>query len=111
MLSVFFILLIVFCGIIFLYNRFVQLDHMVKEAWSDVNVQLKRRYSLISDLVEIVKGYMKYESNTLKKIVSAASSGYSSKYAHPKRKFGKSNQRKFKAYICCGRAISRFKEQ
>ncbi len=71
MLSIFFILLIVFCGIIFLYNRFVQLDHMVKEAWSDVNVQLKRRYSLISDLVEIVKGYMKYESNTLKKIVSA----------------------------------------
>lgn len=64
-------LLTVLLLIILLYNRFIRLDNMVKEAWSDVNVQLKRRYSLIPNLVEIVKGYMKYESKTLTEIVSA----------------------------------------
>ena len=71
MLYIFLALLIALVLIIFLYNRFIRLDNMVKEAWSDVNVQLKRRYSLIPNLVEIVKGYMKYESKTLKEIVSA----------------------------------------
>jgi len=63
------ILLILFL-ITFLYNRFVRLDNMVQEAWSDVDVQLKRRYSLIPNLVTIAKEYMKYESKTLKEIVT-----------------------------------------
>lgn len=71
MLYILLVLLIVITSIVFLYNRFIRLDNMVQEAWSDVNVQLKRRYSLIPNLVEIVKGYMKYESKTLKEIVSA----------------------------------------
>ena len=59
---------------IYIYNRFIRLDNMVKEAWSDVNVQLKRRYTLIPNLVEIVKGYMKHESKTLKDIVAMRNS-------------------------------------
>ena len=56
--------------IIFLYNNIVKLDNMVKEAWSGVNVQLKRRYELIPNLVTLAKGYMKHETKTFKEIVS-----------------------------------------
>ena len=70
MIYTLFALLAILLLVVYLYNRFIRLDNMVKEAWSDVNVQLKRRYSLILNLVEIVKGYMKYESKTLKEIVS-----------------------------------------
>ena len=70
MLYIFVSLLIILIAIVYLYNRFIRLDNMVKEAWADVNVQLKRRYSLIPNLVTIVKGYMKYESKTLKEIVA-----------------------------------------
>lgn len=63
------LLIVLILGVIF-YNRFIRLDNMVQEAWSDVNVQLKRRYSLIPNLVAVVKGYMKYESKTLRQIVS-----------------------------------------
>ena len=43
------------------YNSLVQLRNQVKNAWSQVDVQLKRRYDLIPNLVETVKGYMVYE--------------------------------------------------
>ena len=61
---------VVLALVIFLYNRFIHLDNMVQEAWSDVNVQLKRRYSLIPNLIAVVQGYMKYESKTLREIVA-----------------------------------------
>ena len=51
-----------------MYNRFVQLKNRVKEAWSDIDVQLKRRYDLIPNLVETVKGYAKHESGTFEKV-------------------------------------------
>ena len=66
-----FIFLVLLILLILLYNRFVRLENMVKEAWSDVDVQLKRRYDLIPNFVTIVKDYMKYETQTLKEIVSA----------------------------------------
>src|ERR1043166_37555 len=50
------------------YNRFVTLTNRVKEAWSDIDVQLKRRYDLIPNLVETVKGYAAHESGTLQKV-------------------------------------------
>lgn len=70
MVYLFSVLLLILVTVIYLYNRFIRLENLSKEAWSDVNVQLKRRYSLIPNLVEIVKGYMKHETNTLKEIVS-----------------------------------------
>src|ERR1041385_6074500 len=54
--------------IIVVYNRFVSLTNRVKEAWSDIDVQLKRRYDLIPNLVETVKGYAAHESGTLQKV-------------------------------------------
>ncbi len=50
------------------YNRFVTLSQRVKEAWADIDVQLKRRYDLIPNLVETVKGYAAHESGTLEKV-------------------------------------------
>ncbi len=50
------------------YNKFVTLLNRVKEAWSDIDVQLKRRYDLIPNLVATVKGYAAHESGTLEKV-------------------------------------------
>src|SRR3954465_8854311 len=50
------------------YNGFVTLTQRVKEAWSDIDVQLKRRYDLIPNLVETVKGYASHEAGTLEKV-------------------------------------------
>jgi len=50
------------------YNHFVTLTNRVKEAWSDIDVQLKRRYDLIPNLVETVKGYAAHEAGTLQKV-------------------------------------------
>ena len=54
--------------VIFAYNRFVTLTNRVKEAWSDIDVQFKRRYDLIPNLVETIKGYAAHESGTLTKV-------------------------------------------
>jgi len=54
--------------VVFAYNRFVALVNRCKEAWSDIDVQLKRRYDLIPNLIETVKGYAAHESGTLEKV-------------------------------------------
>ena len=53
------------------YNTFITLKNRVKEAWSDIEVQMKRRYDLIPNLVETVKGYAAHESGTLEKVIQA----------------------------------------
>lgn len=53
------------------YNGFIQSKNLVEEAWSTIDVQLKKRYDLIPNLVETVKGYTKHESETLEKVVAA----------------------------------------
>ncbi|MEO6594093.1 MAG: LemA family protein [Planctomycetota bacterium] len=52
------------------YNTFVRLKHTLKESWADIDVELKRRYELIPNLVETVKGYAKHERDVLEKVVS-----------------------------------------
>lgn len=54
-----------------LYNKLVSLRNMVKNAWSQIDVQLQRRYDLIPNLIETVKGYMGYEKGTLEAVVNA----------------------------------------
>lgn len=53
------------------YNGFVRLVTRVKEAWADIDVQLKRRYDLIPNLVEIVKGYATHEREAFEKVTQA----------------------------------------
>lgn len=59
--------------VMFSYNGLVKLRMRVNEGWSDIEVQLKRRFDLIPNLVETVKGYAKHESETLEKVMEARS--------------------------------------
>jgi LemA protein len=54
-----------------IFNRLIQLRNQVNNAWSQIDVQLQRRYDLIPNLVEAVKGYMTYEKGTLESVVNA----------------------------------------
>lgn len=66
----FFGLLILFYFLI-IYNNFVKMNNRVKNAWSQIDVQLKRRHDLIPNLVETAKGYLQYERETLEKVIKA----------------------------------------
>jgi len=56
---------------VLVYNGLVRLRNRVREAWSDIEVQLKRRYDLIPNLVNTVKGYMKHEREVFEKVTEA----------------------------------------
>jgi len=56
---------------IFVYNGLITLRNRVEEAWSDIEVQMKRRYDLIPNLVETVKGYAKHEDSVFTKVTEA----------------------------------------
>lgn len=56
---------------IYAYNNFVKLTQRAKEAWADIDVQLKRRYDLIPNLVETVKGYAAHEQGTFDAVTQA----------------------------------------
>ena len=62
------------CGIIGIYNSLVQAKNAVKNAWAQIDTQLKRRYDLIPNLLESVKGYMEHEKTTLEMIIKARNS-------------------------------------
>ena len=65
------IVLILITWFISTYNKLIQGKNIVKNAWSQIDVQLKRRYDLIPNLVEIVKDYMSYEQETLENVTKA----------------------------------------
>lgn len=70
-MKIFIIILIVFLLlIVILYNYLVRLNIRCKNAWSQIDNQLKRRFDLIPNLVEITKGYAKHESQTLVNVVN-----------------------------------------
>jgi len=65
------IVLILVLWVVATYNRFVTLVNRAKEAWSDIDVQLKRRYDLIPNLVNIVKGYATHEKTAFENVTKA----------------------------------------
>lgn len=68
----FIVLVVIFFGVwISAYNGLVGLRQETSNAWAQIDVQLKRRYDLIPNLVETVKGYMKFEQDTLTKVIEA----------------------------------------
>lgn len=70
--GVFFVLFLMFLAWFFgIYNILVRLRNQAKNAWAQIDVQLKRRHDLIPNLVETVKGYAKHESGTLEAVVKA----------------------------------------
>ena len=62
---------------VLLYNGLVSLRERVDASWSDIDVQLKRRYDLIPNLVETVKGYAQHEEGTLERVIAARSAAMS----------------------------------
>ncbi len=71
------IIVILVLFIIGAYNSLVRLRNQVKNAWAQIDVQLKRRHDLIPNLIETVKGYMTHERETLTKITEARSNAMS----------------------------------
>jgi LemA protein len=65
------IVAVVIIVFVVMYNGLVQAKNSVKNAWSQIDVQLKRRHDLIPNLVETVKGYMKHERETLESVTKA----------------------------------------
>lgn len=61
--------------LVIIYNRFASLRAGMDASWSDIDVQLKRRYDLIPALVDTVRGYKDYEAGTLEKVVEARQKG------------------------------------
>ena len=68
---IFGVLVLIVIWAVGLYNNFVKLIARSEEAWADIEVQLKRRYDLIPNLVETVKGYATHEQGTLDKVTQA----------------------------------------
>lgn len=66
------------------YNGLITLRNRVDEAWSDIDVQLKRRYDLIPNLVNTVKGYATHEGQTLEKVIAARNAAMSATNPHAK---------------------------
>jgi LemA protein len=87
-MSLFWILLIVIVllaiYIVGIYNRLVSLRQNVMNSWSQIDVQLKRRYDLIPNLIETVKAYMKYEQETLQQVIEARNKALGATTVHDK---------------------------
>ena len=67
------IIVILLIYILITYNSFINSRNLVKEAFSTMDIYLKKRWDLIPNLIEVVKGYSKYENETLTKITSLRS--------------------------------------
>ncbi len=65
------VLVVIVLLLVVVFNRFVKNKNMVKDAWSNIDVALKRRYDLIPNLVETVKGYAAHEKTTLENVIKA----------------------------------------
>ena len=78
------VIAVIVVWIIIAFNSLVVLKNRAKEAWSDIDVQLKRRYDLIPNLVETVKGYATHERELFEKVTKARASAMSAQGAKEK---------------------------
>lgn len=70
------VIILIIIYVFILYNNFISLDNKVKEAFSTMDVYLKKRWDLIPNLVETVKGYAKYEEETLTRVTKLRNTVY-----------------------------------
>lgn len=89
---VFVVLAVVVLWAIFAYNRLVALVNRAKEAWADIHVQLKRRYDLIPNLVETIKGYAAHESSAFENVTKARAAAMGAGNAAPSAQAQAENQ-------------------
>lgn len=78
------ILAILVVFIVGIYNGLVRLKNKCEEGWADIDTQLKRRYDLIPNLVETVKGYAGHEAQTLEKVIQARNTALNAKTVQEK---------------------------
>lgn len=71
------VLVVLVGGAVVIYNGLVKLREQVNGAWSDIDVQLKRRHDLVPNLVETVKGYASHEKDTLERVIQARNAAMS----------------------------------
>ena len=69
------LVIIVFAVAVILYNKLVRLRNTTRSSWSDIDVQLKKRFNLVPSLVETVKAYAKHESGVFEKVTAARAQG------------------------------------
>jgi len=86
------VIAIIVLWVIFSFNRLIRLVNQAKEAWSDIQVQLKRRYDLIPNLVETVKGYAAHESSTFENVTKARAAAMGASNETPAAKAQAENQ-------------------
>ena len=75
---IWFVIFVLGIWVISTYNNLTALRLRLQNAWRQIDVQLKRRYDLVPNLVETVKGYMQHEQDTLQKVIDARSNGSAS---------------------------------
>ena len=80
---------IIVLWVIFAYNRLVALLNRAKEAWADIDVQLKRRYDLIPNLVETVKGYAAHEKTVFENVTKARAAAMTAEQSGDPKEIGK----------------------
>lgn len=80
------IIALVILYVISVYNNLIRGGQQIKEAWATIETQLKRRYDLIPNLVEVVKGYAKHEKSTLENVIKARNSAMQSTSVSGKEK-------------------------
>lgn len=80
------IVVVIAIALIAIYNKLVTLRQRVQNAWSQIDVQLQRRFDLIPNLVETVKGYMTHEKDTLTKVTELRASWSDAKTVEDKAK-------------------------
>ncbi len=73
------LVLVIVIALISIYNRLVALRQMLKNAWAQIEVQLKRRYDLIPNLVSTVKGYASHEKETFERVIQARNTAINAK--------------------------------
>lgn len=78
MMFLLFMLVVLACWTIFIFNRLIRDRNRVKAGWSDIDVQLKRRHDLVPRLVEAVKGYARFERATLEAVIALRNSSAAS---------------------------------
>jgi LemA protein len=82
------VLLVAAAWVILTYNRLITLRNRAREAWSDIDVQLKRRYNLIPNLVETVKGYAAHEKGVLENVTKARAAAIAAEKSGDPKKVG-----------------------
>lgn len=86
------VLTVIVLWVIISYNGLVALTNRAKEAWSDISVQLKRRYDLIPNLVETVKGYATHESAAFENVTKARAAAMGAGVSTPAAQAAAENQ-------------------